>query len=103
MRHPYRPASKVPQAAMPQATAMADLRLGFKPELDFGSRYFEARRMRFADRAELVGLFRRRLVLPEDRERELEALLEPDIAEVDGWVVLGPAERELVTVWWQPE
>ncbi len=72
--------------------------LGVEPEVAHWSR---PGGLRFADRAELVGFFRRRVVLPEEREPELAALLEPEIAEDGEWLLLGGGERELATVWWR--
>ncbi len=57
--------------------------------------------LRFADHAELLDFFRRRLVLGVERVDELDALLAPDIHEDDGWLVLGDTQRELCTVWWR--
>jgi SAM-dependent methyltransferase len=56
------------------------------------------RPLRFADRAELLAFYRRRLVVPPDRTAELEALL--DIREADGWLVVGDGLRKTVTLWW---
>ncbi len=72
--------------------------LGAEPAVEWWSR---PGGLRFADRAELVGFFRRRLVLPVRREPELEALLEPDIVADGEWLLLGGGERELATVWWR--
>ena len=57
--------------------------------------------LRFADRQELIEFMRRRLVLPVERSAELAVLLEPDIRERDGWLMLGDPERRLCTVWWR--
>lgn len=57
--------------------------------------------LRFADMQELLTFYRRRLLVPPLRSMEAAALLEPDVRRTeDGWLVLGPAEREVVTVWW---
>ena len=58
--------------------------------------------MRFESIDELVDFQRRRLVLPADRMAELEGLLIPEIVEDGGWFLLGPPERELVTISWEP-
>jgi 2-polyprenyl-3-methyl-5-hydroxy-6-metoxy-1,4-benzoquinol methylase len=58
--------------------------------------------LRFADMQELLTFYRRRLLVPPLRSMEAAALLEPDIRHTeDGWLVLGPAERDVVTLWWQ--
>ena len=58
--------------------------------------------LRFADMQELLTFYRRRLLVPPVRSMEAAALLEPDIRRTaDGWLVLGSAEREVVTVWWE--
>ncbi|MEK7252872.1 MAG: methyltransferase domain-containing protein [Actinomycetota bacterium] len=58
--------------------------------------------LRFADMQELLTFYRRRLLVPPIRSMEAAALLEPDIRRTaDGWLVLGSAEREVVTVWWE--
>ncbi len=72
--------------------------LGAEPAVEWWSR---PGGLRFTDRAELVGFFRRRLVLPVEREPELEALLDPDIVPEGEWLLLGGGERELATVWWR--
>ena len=57
--------------------------------------------LRFADMQELLTFYRRRLLVPPLQSMEAAALLEPDVRRTeDGWLVLGPAEREVVTVWW---
>jgi hypothetical protein len=58
--------------------------------------------LRFADMQELLAFYRRRLLVPPMRSMEAAALLEPDVHRTeDGWLVLGPADREVVTVWWR--
>jgi SAM-dependent methyltransferase len=57
--------------------------------------------LRFASIDEMVEFQRRRLVLPKDRAGELEGLLTPDIVQDGDWFLLGPAERTLVTLWWE--
>lgn len=58
--------------------------------------------LRFADMQELLAFYRRRLLVPPLRSMEAAALLEPDVRRTDdGWLVLGPVEREAVTVWWR--
>jgi 2-polyprenyl-3-methyl-5-hydroxy-6-metoxy-1,4-benzoquinol methylase len=57
---------------------------------------------RFVDLQELLTFYRRRLLVPPLRSIEAAALFEPDIHHTDdGWLVLGPTEREMVTVWWR--
>ncbi|HEX5631089.1 MAG TPA: class I SAM-dependent methyltransferase [Acidimicrobiia bacterium] len=58
--------------------------------------------LRFADLQELLTFYRRRLLVPPIRSMEAAALLEKDIRRTeDGWLVLGPLERDVVTVWWR--
>lgn len=58
--------------------------------------------LRFADMQELLAFYRRRLLVPPARSIEAAALLEPNVRHTDdGWLVLGPEEREMVTVWWR--
>lgn len=60
--------------------------------------------LRFADMQELLTFYRRRLLVPPVRSMEAAALLEPDVRRTDdGWLVLGPVEREAVTVWWRKQ
>jgi hypothetical protein len=58
------------------------------------------RPLRFADLQELLELYRRRLVLPEDRTPELEMLLRPRIRPDGGWLVVGDGMRDTATMWW---
>jgi SAM-dependent methyltransferase len=55
---------------------------------------------RFADLAELVDFYRRRLLVPVSRAAELADRLAPDIVEQEGWLSLG-GERGIVTMWWR--
>jgi 2-polyprenyl-3-methyl-5-hydroxy-6-metoxy-1,4-benzoquinol methylase len=58
--------------------------------------------LRFTDMAELLAFYRRRLLVPPERSIETAGLLEPDVEETDdGLLTLGPAERELVSMWWR--
>lgn len=58
--------------------------------------------LRFADLQELLTFYRRRLLVPPVRSMEAAALLQPDVRHTsDGWLVLGPTEREVVTMWWR--
>jgi SAM-dependent methyltransferase len=57
--------------------------------------------LRFSSIDELVDYQRRRLVLPLERTSELERLLTADIVRDGEWFLLGPAERPLVTLWWE--
>jgi protein-L-isoaspartate O-methyltransferase len=58
--------------------------------------------LRFSDMAELLAFYRRRLLVPSERSIEAAGLLEPEVEEGDdGMLTLGPAERELVTMWWR--
>ncbi|HLA67570.1 MAG TPA: methyltransferase domain-containing protein [Acidimicrobiia bacterium] len=57
--------------------------------------------LRFADLGELLAFYRRRLLVPPERSIEAAGLIEPDVERTDdGWLVLGPVERQVVTVWW---
>lgn len=49
---------------------------------------------------EIVELYRRRLVVPDARIAEVRPLLEPDVTEVDGRLMVGDTVRLLATVWW---
>lgn len=49
---------------------------------------------------EIVELYRRRLVVPDDRVAEVRPLLEPDVTEIDGRLMVGDTVRHLATVWW---
>ena len=57
--------------------------------------------LRFASIDELVEYQRRRLVLPRERAAELERLVPADIVRDGEWFLLGPAERAVVTLWWE--
>lgn len=58
--------------------------------------------LRFVDLQELLTFYRRRLLVPPMRSIEAAALLEADVRHTDdGWLVLGPEEREMVTLWWR--
>jgi SAM-dependent methyltransferase len=58
--------------------------------------------LRFTDMAELLAFYRRRLLVPPERSIEAAGLLEPDVEEGDdGMLTLGPAESEVVTMWWR--
>jgi SAM-dependent methyltransferase len=73
--------------------------VGATPEVE---RWRGAGGLRFADLPELLAFYRRRLLVPPERSVEASALLEHDVERTDdGWLVLGAAERPLVTVWWR--
>lgn len=73
--------------------------LGVTPTVE---RWSGGRPMWFADRDELVTFYGRRLLVPDDRRPELEAVLGPVIVEqVDGRVQLEDREKALATIWWQ--
>lgn len=55
----------------------------------------------FADRDQLLAFYRRRLVLPESRLGELEALIGERIREVDGRFTAATGERPMATLWWR--
>lgn len=79
------------------AAVVADV-VGAVPRVD---RWLAPAAMRFADMQELLDVMAMRLVLPDDRWSELMDLLEPDVREDDGWLVLGRTEREVCTVVWE--
>lgn len=54
----------------------------------------------FARREEAIHQARRRLCLPADRDDEIADALGDRLRLVDGLWDLGPAERDLVTLWW---
>lgn len=49
---------------------------------------------------EIVELYRRRLVVPDARFAEVRPLLEGDVTEIDGRLMVGDTVRRLATVWW---
>lgn len=75
--------------------------VGVEPERRF---WVSGPGLRFADMGELLAFYRRRLVVPPERSIEAAALLERDVVRTgDGWLALGPDEREAVTLWWRGE
>jgi SAM-dependent methyltransferase len=73
--------------------------VGVVPEVEW---WTSSPAFRFADTQELLEFYRRRLLVPPARSLEAAALLEPDIHRLDdGWLVLGPPEREVAAVWWR--
>lgn len=50
---------------------------------------------------EIIALYRRRLVLPPDRDDELVSLLEPEVVEASGRFHVGAGPRMMATVWWE--
>jgi len=71
---------------------------GTRPEVEWwerpGGTWFESWE-------EITELYRRRLVLPNDRIDELRPLLEPEVEIVDGRMTIGDTVRRLATVWWR--
>lgn len=63
-------------------------------------RWERAGQVWFAGWDELLALMGRRLLVPASRVGELRAVLEPDVVESGGRLVLGRDPRRLVTVWW---
>ena len=56
----------------------------------------------FAERAAAIASVRRRLCLPADRDDEIALALADRLRRLDdGWDV-GPPERTIVTLWWDP-
>jgi SAM-dependent methyltransferase len=53
----------------------------------------------FEDWEEILDLYQKRLVLPEDRRAELRRLLASEVVERDGRLVVGTHDRQLVTLW----
>lgn len=49
---------------------------------------------------EIVELYRRRLVVPDARIDEVRPLLEPDVTEIEGRLMVGDTVRHLATVSW---
>ncbi len=73
--------------------------VGVDPEVE---RWSGSGGLRFADLQELLAFYRRRLLVTPERSVEASALLEPRVERTDdGWFVLGPADRPVVTVWWR--
>lgn len=70
--------------------------LGISPRVE---RWAGRRRLRFADLSEMVDLYRRRLLVPVERSREVARLLAPDVVEEDGWLRLRD-DPGVVTLWW---
>ena len=57
----------------------------------------------FAERADALGLARRRLCLPSSRDDELASVLGPRLAEQGGLWSVGPlASQRLATIWFDP-
>lgn len=56
----------------------------------------------FERREDAVALVRRRLCLPADRDDEIVEALGPRLRLEDGLWSSGPAERVVVTLWWDP-
>lgn len=57
----------------------------------------------FARREDAIHLVRRRLCLPADRDAEIAGALGPGrLRLIDGLWDVGPAERTVVTLWWDP-
>lgn len=91
----------LPRRQGPSADDFADVVsevVGVEPQ----RRWWEAPRLpRFADEQDLLAYYRRRLDVPPVQSIDAAALLERDIqATEDGWLVLGPPQREIVTMWW---
>jgi len=73
--------------------------VGATPEVE---RWQGSGGLRFSDLPELLAFYRRRLLVTPGRSVEASALLEPEVEQTDdGWLILGPADRPLVTVWWK--
>jgi SAM-dependent methyltransferase len=54
----------------------------------------------FGRRDDAVAMIRRRLCLPADRDGEIAEALGVNLRRVDGVWDVGPAERTIVTLWW---
>lgn len=54
----------------------------------------------FESWTEIIELYRRRLVVPDHRVDEIRPMLEPDVTEIDGRLMVGDTVRHLATVWW---
>lgn len=85
----------------PTAEDLVDVVAEVVGETPHVERWSRSGQLWFESWDELVAFQARRLVLPPERRPELRALLEPDVAEVDGRLYFGPADRSLVTVWWE--
>lgn len=72
--------------------------LGMSPQVE---RWVGRRGPSFGDAAELVDLYRRRLLIPAARAGEVADLLAADVVEEDGGFTLG-GEAGVVTIWWKP-
>ena len=58
--------------------------------------------LRFHEMGDLLDFYRRRLLVPSSHSIEAGAMLEADVHETDeGWLTLGPPERDTVTLWWR--
>lgn len=56
----------------------------------------------YAGREEAIHLVRKRLCLPANRDEEISEALGSRLREVDGLWDVGPKERTVVTLWWDP-
>lgn len=56
----------------------------------------------FGRRGDAVGLVRRRLCLPPERDDEIATALGDRLSEHDGLWRAGPHEQSVVTLWWNP-
>lgn len=72
--------------------------VGVVPEVEWWAR---SGQMWFSDWDEIIEFYGRRLVLPPARRGEVRPLLEPDVTEVDGRLVVGDPVRRLATIWWR--
>lgn len=72
--------------------------LGITPNLDRWSRPPD---LWFESSGEILELYGRRLLVAPERWPDLEALLAPEIIEVDGRFQFGTEPRRFVTAWWR--